>query len=419
MATQDVQSERQYEIIVFGATGYTGKYTCERITASLPTDLKWAVAGRSESKLQQIVDEIRSLNSNRVQPGVEVAQLRRDDLISLAKKTKVLISTVGPYHKYGTPVVEACVETGTHYVDCTGEVPWVYDLIQKYHSQAQKTGAIIIPQNGIESAPTDLICWSLVSHMRQTLGVGCREIVQTCYDMKATPSGGTFSTILTLFDSYSLSHLQKSGRPWSLNAIEGQKRAPSRPIVERLTGVRTVSDLGTLTDSLQGPADIPIVNRSWSLINGGEFYGPNFQLAVYTRTRNALTGLFIHVAMTIGFLAILLPPVRWVLQRLVTQPGFGPSKEDVKNEFVEWRAVAHADAADPNDRKRAFARMRWQGSMYALTGVCLSEAALTIARSKTLAHELGGGILTPATLGAPYLERLQKAGLQLEVRMMP
>jgi short subunit dehydrogenase-like uncharacterized protein len=91
----------------------------------------------------------------------------------------------------------------------------------------------------------------------------------------------------------------------------------------------------------------------------------------------------------------------------------------VKNDFVHWRAIAYADVEDPNDPKRASGRMRWQGSMYDLTGVCLAEAAVTIARDKTLAHDLGGGILTPATLGAPYLERLQKAGLKTEVNMMP
>ena len=86
---------------------------------------------------------------------------------------------------------------------------------------------------------------------------------------------------------------------------------------------------------------------------------------------------------------------------------------------MEWRAIANADVLDANDPKRAFGRMRWNGSMYHLTGVCLAESALIIAREKTLAHELGGGMLTPATLGASYLESLQKAGLEVEVKMMP
>lgn len=92
----------------------------------------------------------------------------------------------------------------------------------------------------------------------------------------------------------------------------------------------------------------------------------------------------------------------------------------MKSEYSEWRAIAKADAIDdPNDPKRAYGRMRWEGSMYHFTGVCLAESALLLARGQTFAHELGGGFLTPATLGAPYLEKLQEAGLQVEVRMMP
>jgi short subunit dehydrogenase-like uncharacterized protein len=116
------QGQRKYEIVVFGATGYTGKYTAEHLTTHAPTDLKWAIAGRSENKLKAIADETRALNPDRVAPAIEIAQLNKEDLVKLAQTTKVLISTVGPYHKYGTIAFEACAETGTHYVDCTGEV---------------------------------------------------------------------------------------------------------------------------------------------------------------------------------------------------------------------------------------------------------------------------------------------------------
>ena len=90
-----------------------------------------------------------------------------------------------------------------------------------------------------------------------------------------------------------------------------------------------------------------------------------------------------------------------------------------KGEFIEWRSIAHADVSDPDVPKRAFGRMRWEGSMYHVTGVCLAESALILAREMTLAHELGGGMLTPATLGASYVERLKNAGLMVEVNMMP
>lgn len=91
-----------------------------------------------------------------------------------------------------------------------------------------------------------------------------------------------------------------------------------------------------------------------------------------------------------------------------------------KKEHCEWRAIANADVSDPQDPKRAFGRLRWEGSMYDLTGVLLAEAGLTIARnSNTAAHGIGGGVLTPATLGGAYLERLQKAGLKTEVKTLP
>ena len=136
-------SERQYEIVLLGASGYTGKYTAEYITKLLPTDLKWAVAGRSAAKLTRIVEDARQFNPDRQQPAVEVCTLNPAELDVLTKKTTVLINAVGPYYLYSEPVVKACAENGTHYVDCTGEVPWVKRMIAKYEQTAKKNGAIV------------------------------------------------------------------------------------------------------------------------------------------------------------------------------------------------------------------------------------------------------------------------------------
>lgn len=320
-------SQRKYEIVVLGATGYTGKYTAEHITTNLPTDLKWAIAGRSESKLRQLLPDLKAINADRPEPAIEIASLQKEDLLNLAKKTKVLITTIGPYHKYGTAVFEACAESGTHYLDVTGEVPWVFDMIQKYHETAKQTGAIMVPQNGIESAPTDLMCWMLASHIRSTLGVGTGEIIHTIYDMKATASGGTLSTVLTLFDSYGLAEMAKSQGPWVLCPVPPPKSVGGKPILERLTGIREVSDLGILTDSIQGPADIPIIGRSWGLHDQGRFYGPNFRLSAYMKARNYLTSFAFHLALLAGMTALIIPPVRWLMKSFVYQPGEGPTKE--------------------------------------------------------------------------------------------
>ena len=318
---------REYECIVFGATGYTGKYTAEHVVKQLPTDFKWAIAGRSESKLRTLAEDLRVLDPNRTAPAIEVAQLDETALLTLAQKTKVLVSTVGPYHKYGSKVFKACAETGTHYLDVTGEVPWVHEMIQKYHHIAQGSGAIMIPQNGVESAPADLLCWMLASHIRNNQGVGTAEIVYTTHRIKASASGGTLATVLTLFDTYSLADVAKTQNPWCICPVQAPSKLPSRPALERWTGHRNVPDLGHLTDSIQGPADMPIVHRSWGLYEKGRLYGPNFRMNAYMTAANALTSFGFHLAFTAGMIALMLPPVRWLLQKLVYQAGDGPERE--------------------------------------------------------------------------------------------
>lgn len=137
-------ASRTYEIILLGATGYTGVYAAEAIAKYLPTDLKWAVAGRSHSKLESLLStSIKPLNRDRIAPAIELCTLDPRELDVLVKKTKVLINAVGPYHVYSEPVVRACAENGTHYIDCTGEVPWVRRMLLKYDEAARKSGAIV------------------------------------------------------------------------------------------------------------------------------------------------------------------------------------------------------------------------------------------------------------------------------------
>lgn len=416
-------ASREYEVVVFGATGFTGQYCCEHIQTSLPTDLKWAVAGRSAGKLQQLVRDLQELNPDRLAPEVETSELDKATLQKLASKTKVLITTVGPYHKYGEAVVAACAEAGTHYLDVTGESPFVLDMIRKYQDVAKVNKAIMIPQIGVESAPADLLSWSMVTHARRTLSAGIRELVYSVYDLKGKPSGGTLATVLTLFDqNYSLKEIADASKPWSLSAVPTPSHASApQPLAERLLGVRTVRDLGTLTTSLQGAADATIVHRSWSLFDAGGFYGQAFQFSPYMHVRNAFVGVMVHMALAVGVLFLLLPPVRWLIQRFVLEPGQGPSREASRNDRLEYRALATVDSADPTDPKRIAGRLAWQGSMYQLTGVFLAEAAAVLAREERpyAALEMGGGFLTPATLGAPFLERLQNSGLKIDVRVMP
>ncbi|KAL8732038.1 MAG: hypothetical protein Q9166_002990 [cf. Caloplaca sp. 2 TL-2023] len=412
---------RTYDLVLLGATGYTGKLCAEHITTSLPTDIKWAVSGRSHERLTSIVEELKSYNPDRVQPGVEVATLSLDDLRSLAQKARLVLNTVGPYHKYSSPVVQACAESGTHYLDVTGETPWVYEMIQKHHDTAKASGAIIIPEIGLESTPSDLLAWTLATLIRRNFSVGVKEVVTSVHKLDSRPSGGSLATATGILDHYSLSEVARSCAPWALSPIAGAKSSKAVPLATRLLGVRKMPHLGILTTSITSGPNSAIVQRTWGLLGGSKSYGPNFQYHEYMRVKNSLAGFIIHAALCLGFFAMIIPPVRWLIQWAAHNfyaPGQGASKEVTAKESVEFRATAVADQDVPNPRM-AMAKFRYHGGIYYLAGLFLAEAAMVLLKDEDLTGKLGGGLLTPAMLGQAFVDRLRNAGITLESRIMP
>ena len=124
------------------------------------------------------------MNADRTQPSIEICNLGDTELSALAKKTFVLITTVGPYAKYGEPAFRACAENGTHYLDVTGEAAWTRAMIRKYEQVAKKSGAIMFPQSGIESAPSDIINWALASRIRSELGAQTGDVTLSVYELQ-------------------------------------------------------------------------------------------------------------------------------------------------------------------------------------------------------------------------------------------
>ncbi|KAI4133234.1 MAG: hypothetical protein LQ338_000292 [Usnochroma carphineum] len=412
---------RKYDLILLGATGYTGRLCAEHITKSLPTDLKWAVSGRSHERLSALVEEIKSYNPDRIQPAVEVTTLSIEELRSLVQKTRLLLNTVGPYFRYSSPVVQACAENGTHYLDVTGEVPWVYEMIQKYHDMAKTNGAIIIPEIGIESAPSDLLAWSLATLIKEKFSSSTKEVVASVHEMRAQPSGGSLATVVGLLDNYGLGEVAKASAPWALSPIPGPKSTAKIPLQTKLLGIRQNEHLGTLTTSITAHPNVAIVQRTWGLLGGPRSYGPNFQYREYMRAKNSFAGVIMHFALRLGVLALAIPPLRWLIQyaaHTYFAPGQGASREDADQESFELRAIAETDE-DLSLPKKAMAKFRYDGSLYYLTGILLAEAAMVLLKDDELTKKLGGGLLTPAVLGQPFIDRLRNAGIILESRIMP
>ncbi|KAI1608374.1 saccharopine dehydrogenase [Exophiala viscosa] len=424
---------RQYDIVLLGATGYTGKLTAEYITSSLPTNIKWAVAGRNQSKLQSLVDELKSQNSTRSTPDIiTVASLSTPEVSTLAKKTKVLLNTVGPYHQYSTPVVEACAQTGTHYIDVTGETPWIRDIIVKYEATAKKTGAIIIPGNGVESAPSDLIAYIATRLIRKVWDCGVMDVVASVHELKSSgPSGGTLATGLGLMDHYSAGAMKEclqnpfilsptQLKPYTKDTIYPRNPEPNtyiRTPWQKWTGVWSYPRLGHLTTSITAKPNMAIVHRSAGMTP--YFYGFNFSYEEYMAVGSPLVGVLIHIALALLTLFLAFPPTRVIMKLLTTyKPGSGPSKESTKGDVFELRAIAVAEQLAKQPRK-ALATFRFEGGVYELTAILLAEAAVALlTKEEEIKKSHGAGFLTPSCLGNEYLERLEKANVKIGVRQI-
>lgn len=235
-------------------------------------------------------------------------------------------------------------------------------------------------------------------------------------------SGGTLTTILTMIESLSLADIIKATDPFVLAAGPPPKSVPRQTLAETISGVRFVRDLGTLTTSPSGFADVTVVHRSSTLMP--EFYGPRFHFRQFMRVRNYFVGVLFHYALILALLLLLTKPVRWLLRKyFFYAPGQGPKLADASNDMVEYCAVAVPDldaaAGKGAAAKRMFGKLRFQGTMYGFTGLLLSEAAMTILENEDKVKKVSrGGIVTPATLGQEFLDRLEQVGCKVEAKLL-
>lgn len=347
---------------------------------------------------------------------MEVVEVKNPELTELAKKTQVIITTVGPYAKFGEPVVKACVDSGTHYLDVTGETPFTYDMMRKYHEAAKSKGVCIVPHCGIDSVPSDILAYLCAKTTREKLNVGLKDCVNSLQKISATASGGTAHSAVGLLEAYPLKFLGESLKPAALCPIKPPKAKPTtNGILATLLGWRYVKDLGVLTDSPQAVSDVGIVYRSWGLFNSGAFYGPNFTFTEYMRASNVITGTLIHYLFAAFFLGMYFRPFRWLLRKAAYVQGLGPEREEANKGVLSYKAIATAD--EPGKR-RAYATYYYQGAPYYMTGITLAEAGLVLSRGGDVLGKRLGGMITPATLEMEYVERLQKAGIKLEWGML-
>ncbi|OJD18631.1 hypothetical protein AJ78_01327 [Emergomyces pasteurianus Ep9510] len=410
-------TERHFDIVLLGATGYTGKFCAEHIVRNLPTNLKWAIAGRSAEKLSALAEELHKISPERRTPEIVTVQLHAAELDLVTKRTRVLLNCVGPYRLYSTPVVEACANNGTHYLDVTGEMRWIKQMIAKYHDKAKETGAILISAAGLECAPTDLLTWALVKYIKDRFSVRTDEVISSIYELKsAGASGGTLSTVVGVMSSLSFKELLKAQNPYYLSASQ-PKTTHSPPLLQRLFGVRIVPELGPMTSYITSHCDAAIVHRSRSLML--DLYGPDFHFETFAAVRSVPVGVILHIALMFGLLALTLPPLRLLVNKLIYAPGEGPAKKATIGNRIEYRALATAERKSPEGKPiKVLGIYKANGDAYWMTGVLLAESAMVLLKSKRISQEVEGGYLTPAVLGQEYIDRLEKCGITIETQVL-
>ena len=271
----------------------------------------------------------------------------------------------------------------------------------------------------MESAPSDLLVWVLANLLRKNgCTQGIKEATGSLHEMTSAPSGGTLATALGIWDAYSVKEIA-AGTKWTHCPIPPPKPTQSFPsLMGSLLGTRTIDGLGTLTTSVNAGPNIATVQRSWGLLDSGKFYGPHFQYKEYMAVRSVLVGCLTHLAIVVGMIMVTFSPVRWFLMKVVYSPGQGPEREATKGESLEQRCVAVGEGPDGKER-RAFARFRYEGGIYYMTGVLLAEAAMCILQNiEGPDGGLEGGVLTPACLGEAFVERLKGAGFVIEGEML-
>lgn len=392
---------RPYDLILYGATGFTGRLVAQVLSQRAPSGLRWAIAGRDLTKLQAIRDELRLPEL----PTLSADASKPESLRALAASARALISTVGPYALYGEPCLAACAEEGTHYVDLTGESPWVRDMIDRYDAVAQRTGAVIVPSCGYDAVPSELVTLLLVEHHRAR-GQGT-STVRAFHAGKGGFSGGTLASMLNMAESGRVKELMD---PLLLNP-------PGSPVVADpdLRGAVYDEDLGAwAAPFVMAAINTRVVRRSAALAAAaGRPYGPMFsyqEAMSLGKNTGRLAAETVGVGLLGGLILTGTGPGRALARRLGPAPGEGPSLEVRESGWV--KSVAFGVATDG---VKAKATLKGDGDPgYKFTSLLLAEAGLTLAdpdRAPT-----PGGLSTPAiALGMPYVERLRAAGVTLTV----
>ncbi|MFI2640523.1 saccharopine dehydrogenase family protein [Streptomyces sp. NPDC018610] len=379
------RSERPYDVVLFGATGFVGRLTAEYLAAHAPEGLRWAVAGRSERKLEELRE--------RLPGGASVGVLRADvaepdSLRALARQARVVATTVGPYVTYGEELVAACADSGTDCLDLTGEPEFVDLVYVRHDARARETGARLVHACGFDSVPHDLGVYYTVRQLPEGVPLTVDGFVR----VDAAFSGGTFASALGQFS-----------RPLRMRAAARDRARHEPRLVGRrasapVAAPRFAGEVGAWALPLP-TIDPQIVVRSARAL---ERYGPDFRYRHYAAVRRLPVAVGGVAAVGALAAAAQLAPVRdWLSGRL--KPGDGPSAERRARSWFSVRFVGEGGG------RRVLTEVAGGDPGYDETARMFAESALCLALDDLPAT--AGQVTTAVAMGDALIDRLRASGL--------
>ena len=404
---------REFDIVIWGASSFTGKLVCQYLIGKYgfgdTAPIRWAMAGRNLPKLEKVRNDLKIKHSNDLQILIGDS-FDLESLKNITSKTNVILTTVGPYLKYGLSLVDACVQTKTHYCDLTGEIPFIHQTMEKFHDTAVSSKVKIVHSCGFDSVPSDLGVLMLQEHSLRKTGMPLNKIRLYVKKMKGGVSGGTIASILELMKRAKDKSIRKILKnPFALypNGIPpGPKQPNLKKIewddtIERWTGPFIMSSFNSA-----------VVRRTNALLNFK--YGQDF---IYDEVSTYPIRPFSRIKAEMGRLGLGLIIAllyfrfsRWILKNTVLpKPGEGPSQQSREKGFFKLELMGIQ-----NEKRYKVTVSCKSDPGYSGTALMIAESAVCLAMDKdTLSQNYG--ILTPATaMGNILTKRLIKGGMKFE-----
>lgn len=427
MNNTDIQ-KRSYAVVLYGATSFVGQITAHYLAQFLADKdnkygpdsepVTWAIAGRDQDKLEKLQAELSAAQKDgKAEVKVDIIVANSNDDTSLDEMTKqaqVVISTVGPYLKYGEPLIKSCTKNGTDYVDLTGEAIFIKDMMDKYQDDAKKSGARIVNSCGFDSIPSDLGVYFTQQQAEEKFDESCTVINMRVKAAKGGLSGGTIASMATIFEEVGQDKARRKqvANPYLLNDDED---APS--VRQDNVSKPEYDDEHDrwLAPFVMASINTRIVHRSNQLL--GYEYGRDFKYDEAMWMKDGFKGKLMSYGMSIGLLgfatAMMIKPSRELLSKhVLPKSGSGPSKEEQENGYFDIRFFGKTTKNDTINTKVTGDKDPGYGS----TSRMLAQSALCLAQD-IARDDVKGGFWTPASaMGDKLLTRLEThAGLSFEV----